>query len=299
MKPFKPTLCILFAILIGSTVFAQKDFQGKAYYESKTTVDMDSWGGRGGQQMSEEQKKMIAERMKSMFEKTYILTFNRTESIYKEEEKLEAPGAGGSRWGGMMSSFTGGPQYKNVKNSQLLQEQEFFGKQFLIKDSLPPLEWKMETETKQIGQYMCFKATAVKKVDEMDFSNMRRRSNDNEEKKDAAKVKDSSKKETSDNPMDEIEVPKEIIVTAWYTPQIPVNQGPGEYWGLPGLILEVNANRTTILCSKIILNPGEKEEIKMPSKGKEVTKEEYNDIMKKKIEEMREMYGGRGGRQRF
>lgn len=194
----------------------------------------------------------------------------------------------------MMSSFTGGPQYKNVKNSQLLQEQEFFGKQFLIKDSLPPLDWKMESETKQIGQYTCFKATAVKKVDEMDFSNMRRRNRDNDEKKVADKPKDSTKKEGSANPMDEIEVPKEIVVTAWYTPQIPVNQGPGEYWGLPGLILEVNANRTTILCSKIVLNPGEKEEIKIPTKGKEVTKQEYNDIMKKKIEEMQEMYGGRG-----
>lgn len=286
-----------FLFLFSLGYIQAQDFQGKAYYESKTTVDMDSWGGRAGQ-MSEEQKKQIAERMKSMFEKTYVLIFNRTESIYKEEEKLEAPGAGGSRWGGMMSSFTGGPQYKNVKNAQLLQEQEFFGKQFLIKDSLPPLNWKMENETKQIGQYTCFKATAIKKVDEMDFTNMRRRNSDDDEKKDATKAKDSSKKETSDNPMDQIEVPKEIVVTAWYTPQIPVNQGPGEYWGLPGLILEVNANRTTILCSKIVLNPGEKEEIKMPAKGKEVTKAEYNTIMKEKIEEMREMYGGRG-RQRF
>lgn len=293
MKNISIKFSIALFLISSTSIFAQKDFQGKAFYESKITVDMDGWGGRGGQ-MSEEQKKQMSARMKSMFEKTYILTFNRTESIYKEEEKLKAPGAGGNAWGGMMSSFTGGPQYKNVKNSQLLQEQEFFGKQFLIKDSLPPLIWKMETETKQIGQYTCFKATAVKKVDEMDFSNMRRRNRDNDEKKVADKPTDSTKKEGSANPMDEIEVPKEIVVTAWYTPQIPLNQGPGEYWGLPGLILEVNANRTTILCSKIVLNPGEKEEIKVPSKGKEVTKQEYNDIMKKKIEEMQEMYGGRG-----
>lgn len=294
MKSFTHKFSILFALLISCSVFSQKEFQGKAYYESKTTVDMNEFGGRGGQ-ISEEQKKQIAERMKSMLEKTYILTFNRTESIYKEEEKLAAPGAGGGgRWGGMMSSFTGGPQYKNVKNSQLLQEQEFFGKQFLIKDSLPPLKWEMGTETKQIGQYTCFKATAVKPVDEMDFSNMRRRNRNDDEKKEGAKTNDSTKKSDSNNPMDELEVPKTITVTAWYTPQIPVNQGPGDYWGLPGLILEVNANRTTILCSKIVLNPDEKEDIKIPAKGKEVTRAEYNDIMKKKMEEMREMYGGRG-----
>ena len=57
-----------------------------------------------------------------------FLTFNRTESTYKEEEKLEAPGAGGNRWGGMMSSFTGGPQYKNVKNSLVITRTRIFWK---------------------------------------------------------------------------------------------------------------------------------------------------------------------------
>jgi len=276
-----------FLALFSATLFAQ-DFQGQATYKSKTSVDMDQWGGGN---MSPERKKMMAERMKGMFEKTYELTFNKTESIYKEEEKLSAPGQGGSRWGGMMSSFTPGKQYKNIKDQLVLQDQEFFGKQFLIKDSLPKLTWKMESETKQIGQYMCFKATTVKKVDEMDWRSMRRRGRKNDKEE---KAKDST--ETSNDPMKEIETPKETVVTAWYTMQIPVSQGPGEYTGLPGLILEVNADKTTILCTKIVLNPNEKKEIKAPSKGKVVTRKKYNDIVKKKMEEMREMYGGRGRR---
>lgn len=289
MKSLLIKFCIAFFLLIGNTIFAQ-DFQGVATYQSKTSVDLD---GFGGGQMSEEQKKQIAERMKSMFEKTYKLTFNKSESIYKEEEKLEAPGAGGGMRFGLMSSFTGGPQYKNVKESQLLQEQEFFGKQFLVKDSLPKLDWKMGTESKQIGQYLCFKATAIKKVSDTDFMNFRRRDRANdEEKKEGEVAKDSTK---TNNPMDEIEIPKEIEVTAWYTPQIPINQGPDEYWGLPGLILEVNAGRTTILCSKIIINPQQKEEIQALTKGKEVTRQEYNDIVKQKVEEMRENFGGRNG----
>jgi len=271
------------ALFISVITFAQQDFQGQAFYQSKTSVNMDNFGGR---EMSEDRKKQMAERMKSMFEKTYILTFNKTESIYKEEEKLATPGQGGG-FRMMMGSFSGGKQYKNVKDQKLLQEQEFFGKQFLIKDSLPKLNWKMESETKQIGKYMCFKATAIKKVDEIDFNSMRRRNRNNEEE---AKAKDST---ATNNIMDEIEVPKEIIVTAWYTPQIPISQGPGEYWGLPGLILEVSADRTTILCSKIVMNPSEKDEIKAPTKGKEVTKQEYNKIIKKKMEEMSEMFRGR------
>lgn len=262
-------ICLVF--FVSTALFAQKDFQGKAYYESKTTLDMSSFGG----DMSEERKKEMAQRMKSMLEKTFILTFNQSESFYKEEEKLDAPGGGSGRWGAFMSSFTGGPQYKNVKNQTLLQEQEFFGKQFLIKDSLPKFNWRMEGETKQIGQYMCFKATTTKTVDASGgVPSFRRPSNEEE---------------------DETPKTKEIEIVAWYTMQIPVNQGPDDYWGLPGLILELNADRTTILCSKIILNPEVKDVIKVPSKGKEVTKQEYEAIVKKKTEEMRQNFRGSPG----
>jgi GLPGLI family protein len=281
----------LFLVFMSLNLSAQ-DFQGQAIYQTKTSVDMSSWGG---DKMSDQQKKMIAERMKSMLEKTYILNFNRSESTYKEEEKLDAPGSGGNRWSGMMSSFTGGPQYKDVKQHILLQEQEFFGKEFLVQDSLPNLDWKLENETKQIGQYTCFKATTTKKVDEMDFMSMRRRNRDgdkkkDEEKKEGEEVADTTK---SDDPFDELEVPKFVIVTAWYTPQIPVSTGPGEYHGLPGLILEVTADKTVMLCTKIVMNPQEKETIEKPEKGEIVTRDEYNQIMKDKIQEMRDMYGGR------
>lgn len=277
-------------MILSLSAFAQKDFQGKAIYQSKTTVDLDNWGGG---KMSPERKKMIMDRMKNMFEKTYVLTFNKIESSYKEEEKLDAPGGRGG-FGGMMSSFTAGTQYKNIKDGEFLQDQEFFGKQFLIKDDLEKLEWKITGEMKQIGKYTCMKATAMKKVDKMDWANMRRKNKDKNEGEEQEDKKESDSTATvSNNPMDEIETPEEVEVAAWYTMQIPVNNGPGEYWGLPGLILEVSSGKTTILCSKIVMNPDEKEDIKKPSKGKEVTKEEYADTVKKKMEEMREMYGGR------
>lgn len=282
---FKRT--IIFTLFILSKFVFSQDFQGKAYYISKTNPDLDSWGG---QQMSEAQKKQIMDRMRSMFEKTYILTFDKQASIFKEEEVLEAPGQRGfGMWG---NSFTAGPQYKNVKSQQFVQDQEFFGRQFLITDSLRKLDWKLGSETKQIGQYLCMKATATKTVDEFDWRSMRRR----DRRKENKETKTDSTKTTSVS--DEIEVPKTVEVTAWYTPQIPVNQGPGEYWGLPGLILEVNADRTTILCNKITLNPQQKIEIQAPDKGKVISRSDYNATVKKKMEEMREMYRGRGNRRR-
>lgn len=277
---------VLHALLFFSvSVFAQ-DFQGQAYYISKTNPDLDSWGG---QNMSEAQKKQIMDRMRSMFEKTYILTFDKEASIFKEEDVLEAPGQQSfGMWG---SSFSAGPQYKNVKTQQFIQDQEFFGRQFLITDALQHLDWKLGSETKQIGQYLCMKATAIKTVDEFDWRSMRRR---NPKKEKTTKTDDAKSSAVSD----EIEVPKTIEVTAWYTPQIPVNQGPGEFWGLPGLILEVNADRTTILCNKITINPQQKIEIQAPEKGKVISRADYNATVKQKMKEMREMYRGRGSKRR-
>lgn len=285
MKPIITFFLLLFSVLN----FAQ-DFQGKATYQSKTSFDLEQMGKRV-QQMSEEQKKQMLQRMKPMLEKTYILTFNKSESVFKEEEKLEAPGQGGG-WGKMMgNSFSPGKQYKNVKDNRYLEKRDFFGKQFLINEPLKQLDWKLGSETKVIGQYTCYKATAIKEVDEMDWRSMRRKKPKPSEKNDS--IADNSIE--SKDPMSEIETPKTIVVTAWYTPQVPVSQGPSKYWGLPGLILEVNADRTTILCTKIVMNPDEKETIEAPTKGKQVTTTEYNEIIKKKMEEMREMYRGRRG----
>ena len=273
-------------ILLFVATSNSQNLSGKAYYQSKTTVDMDGFGGR---EMSPEIKKNIMERMKSMLEKTYILTFNNEESIYKEEEKLEA-GAGGG-FGAMMSSFTPGEQYKNTKTKRIVTEQEFFGKQFLVIDTIADLKWEVGKESKQIGQYIAFKATATKAIDANDFSMARPKSGI---RKNGGDVKKDSVAEKSDDPMDNIEIPKEILVTAWFTPQIPVKNGPGEYAGLPGLILELNFYKTTILCSKIVMNPKDTERIEAPTKGKEVSQAEYNKIVKEKMDEIRENFRGRG-----
>lgn len=265
MKTISFKIVFAFLLLFAAKFsFSQNDFQGVAYYMTKTSMDMNF----GGRQMSEAQKKQIAERMSSSLQKTYILTFNQTESLYKEEEKLEAPAQGGGNMRFSMMGSGGGESYKNVKEQKLIKEADLYGKQFLIVDSLPDLNWDMGTESKMIGEYLCFKATAVRKVQAgggMPFG----RNNENQEEK-----------------------PTEYTVTAWYTPQIPVNQGPSDYWGLPGLILELHDNDTVILCSKIIINPTEKTKIKMPSKGKEVTSAEYEEIATKKEAEMRENSGG-------
>ncbi len=272
-------LLVLFFVVLESFTPVAPEFQGQAYYFSKSKMELGRWGAR----MSEAQKKQVEARLKNRLEKTYILSFNKEASVFKEEEKIDAISGATDSWG---KNFARGEQYKNVKSNALVQSQEFYGKKFLVKDSLYTIEWNMGKESKKIGQYMCFKATASVPTSELtwyDFSwgELRRQN--------AAQKPDS----TGITPKPTIEMTE---VEAWYTPQIPVSHGPGEYYGLPGLILEVSAGNTTMLCAKIVMNPKEKIIIEAPAKGKEITKKKYKETIIDKMVEMRNMRGRRRGR---
>lgn len=251
-----------------------QEFQGKAFYMSKSTMSLGNFGAR----FSEAQKKQIMERLKGRLEKKYILTFNKQESMFLEEKKLDAVSGATDSWG---KNFTPGDQYKNTKENLQVQNQEFYGKNFLVKDKLQPIKWVMGSETKKIGKYICYKATASIPSYELAwyaFSWNRLGNN-------SSSSKDSDKKTV-----------KMTQVEAWYSPQIPVSHGPTEYWGLPGLILEVSAGDTTLLCYKLVINPKEKILIKAPKKGKVVTKNEYQSIVVKKMKEFRDNRRGRARR---
>lgn len=252
-------LTTAFTFLFTTLVSAQ-GFNGIATYKTqrKMEIAMDST------QMSTEMHQQMMAMIKKQFEREYTLNFNNNESIYKQVEQLDKPTGVGN--GGMQIVVAGSGDsdvlYKNTKETYFLNQNELFSKQFLIKDNLEQPEWKLGKETKNIGNYTCFKATYTRMVSE---ERMGPPSND------------------------ETEIPEvEQTVTAWYTLQIPIKQGPSMYYGLPGLILEVSAGNESILCSKIVLNPKDGISITQPTKGKKVNQEEYDVIMEKKMREMDE-----------
>jgi len=264
-------LIALSLILISMSVSAQ-DFQGQAYYQTqrKVDIDLDNDG------MTDDQKSQMEAMLKKQFEKTFILTFNKEASIYKEEEQLEKPTAATS--GGMkiivMGGGAGSTLYKNTKTKTYADEQDVFGKSFLVKDDLETYDWKLGDESKIIGKYLCFKATSTREVENIEVSF-------------GEGVDDDENGEPKKTMVTK-------IITAWYTPDIPVSDGPNNYWGLPGLILELHdGDDMSYLCSKIVMNSKDKSKIEAPTKGKVVTNQEYEEIMEKKMKEMQEMYGGR------
>lgn len=91
--------------------------------------------------------------------------------------------------------------YTNKNSKKIVNQKESLGELFLI--DIPPIKWVLTQENKKIGQYTCYKATATKVIE--------------------GRSGESTKN-----------------ITAWYTPQLPINYGPKDYFGLPGLIIRIN-----------------------------------------------------------
>ena len=250
-----------------------QDFQGKAYYMSKISVDK-SWLDNP---RFASRKGYMNDMIKRNTEKDYVLEFNSIESTYKQIEKLEAEGQG-YNW---MANYVGeniGKIYKNAQDKISINETEMMGKFFLVTENLENAKWKMSGESKKIGQYTCYKATYTKQVEEKVFSfGSWNQTNGTNQTKKPKKMRD-------------------VEVVAWFTPEIPVSSGPSWYQGLPGLILEINDNDTTILCTKIVMNPKEKTKIKRPKKGKVISSQDFVALQDEKRAEAAEMW--RKSRQR-
>ena len=91
-------------------------------------------------------------------------------------------------------------------------------------------------------------------------------------------------------------------VEAWFTPQIPVAGGPASYGGLPGmiLVLSVNDGQTQYQATEVALQELEAGLIGPPEEGDEVSYEEFEKLVRERIEEMtrsRRPPGSNGGLQ--
>lgn len=252
----------------GTLTLNAQNFQGIATYQSARKMGNMSIKGDG---MSPEMEKQIQESLKKQMQKEYELKFNLTESTWAEVESLEG-GPTSASAGGMVMRFSsgGGTKYKNTAENLFLNETEVFSKPFLVQSELKNREWQLTNETKKIGNYNAQKAIFSEIVERTVISF------DNDDKESTV---------TSDT----------INIEAWFTPEIPVSQGPDDFWGLPGLIMEISDGKLTYLCTKVILNPEEGVKIKKPSKGKKVTPEELKVIQDEKTKEMMEKYSQGGG----
>ena len=111
----------------------------------------------------------------------------------------------------------------------------------LLEQKLKKIPWEITSESKMIDTYQCYKATYT-------FEYLMRGG-----------------------------TMKPRVITAWFAPSLPYAFGPKNYYGLPGLILELTDRTVTFLVSEIRLSDTEIE-IKIP-KGRRIPKEEFEKAL--------------------
>jgi GLPGLI family protein len=131
----------------------------------------------------------------------------------------------------------------SLEDKKITIQKDFGGDFFLIEKKLDTSDWRFLNEKMKIGNYTCYKAERVYSYE--------------------------SRKGTAS---------KNQIV--WYSPEIPIPFGPGEFSGFPGLVLSVkNGN---IIYNAEIIDLKNKKNIKSvePLKGKIVSEKEFTEIAK-------------------
>jgi GLPGLI family protein len=272
-------------LLFSATLFGQ-DFYGKVEYQTiqnKSKKEAVSISKESEKDAAEDaiagiDKEAFEEAMKKAFQKNYLLTFNKNEALFEEVVALEKPkpGQGGVSFSVSVSMSGDGDKYMNTKDKISYTEEDIFGDEFVIKDSLPKIAWEISNETKIIGDYNCVKATYVETVSKNDLE---------------AYERYQEKTKNGKSSLFEMKKPEPQTITAWYTSEIPVSFGPNGVWGLPGLILQLENENYIYFCTKVSIKNNETVKIKIPNSGKVISKKEYEKYEKKMQKQMEDNGG--------
>ncbi len=207
----------------------------------------------------------------------FELTFGNNQSLWKAVEQDNDDATTISDGGGaqihMIVAGSNDVLYCNFGTGKRTEKREYLDKTFIVDDSMGSLKWKMTGETKTILNHNCMKAVATR------ISTQTRMNMDN------GKVERKEVQDTAN-------------IVAWFTSDIPVSAGPGEYQGqLPGLILEMDVNngRQTYIATGIS-EKADLASIKEPTGKKHYTPDEFRKERDKMMKEMQENNQG-GNRQ--
>jgi GLPGLI family protein len=183
-------------------------------------------------------KKRIEKMKEYANNQKFELIFNKSKSSFKHVESLNSdPSFSETENRIARSAFTSSSDfyYDSLIDREISQQRDGM----LIEKKNAKVEWVISRESKKIGKYVCYKATSQEAY-------ISRRSGDKNYRE----------------------------VVAWFAPILPFGYGPIHFYGLPGLVLELQYKNTTYLATNIKLSDAAIS-INFP-KGKTITKEEYD-----------------------
>jgi GLPGLI family protein len=173
---------------------------------------------------------------------TYVLKFKDKKSFFGPERTLNNDFDKSLK---SAITFVGKNTYFNNYDNSFFKQMDIAGDIFHIKLNKTP-DWKIHSSQKKIGEFNCYKATKLLKIDN-------------------GKVKVSK------------------TIEAWFTNEIPLSFGPKEHVGLPGLILELNDGDIKFTANAISFD---EQSMDKPKKGIAITEEDLEiyikDIVKSK-----------------
>ncbi len=243
-------------ILFFGSSFAQQNPQWHAVYQYKRVLNKKD---KARQDSLIKAQPAMAEFIKKIYKRMANKIY---ELDFNRTESIfkEKPKLSVGKSGGF-SGLRDRKLYKNIKTKIYKKSRAFPGQKYLVTDTLPDYKWQLTNETKKIGNFTAIKAIGTEPV---------------------VDTKDKKAK------------PEKI--TAWFTPELPVGNGPQKYWGLPGLILELHAGKDVFVLTEIVSNPKEKASIEEPKEGKVVSEKQFRKEMKKFQENLKKRYQNRRGK---
>lgn len=174
----------------------------------------------------------------------FFLFINGNEALYLAEFDMDTKSYTYNRTGRVTLDFY--TYYTNIGTKEKFY-QCFFTKEILV--NVNDIKWLLTQDTKKIGNYICYKATATidsEQIYGMDLMNP---------------------------------------IVAWYTPEIPVSFGIQNFSGLPGLTLELTADyeygKVTYKATNIEMDPIGAIKIEKPTGSQEMTEQEYLEYITK------------------
>lgn len=206
--------------------------------------------------LNEEQKSKISPGTLEYFKKVqenfkhieFVLKVKQDQAMFFRNEKMDNEGNKGVGIAASQASFFG-TFYANSQTGETINEYDSYGPKYLITSKLDRLDWKIRKESKIVSGFKTFKATAKEEY----------------------------------NTGTEI---KSWEITAWFAPEINKPFGPGGYGGLPGLILELKRGSKVYSVKSIKEVVLIEEDVEKPTKGKKVTRKEFEIIGEKMAEQM-------------
>jgi GLPGLI family protein len=248
----KKIICLSVCLIIIVALHAQQK-EGKIIYQRTVQLQMVVNDGSGEHEMP----RTVTDK--------FEMNFANDKMIWQGMEDEMEDGNSGEGGGIMIRTMGGGADnavFCDFEKTKRVESREFFGKIFLISDSIRRSNWKLTDETKTILNHLCRKATSQRIGKRMMMS------------------MDNGK-------MERKEVDDTSNIVAWFTTDIPVPVGPEMQGQLPGAILALETNNGRMVYTALEISPRpDLSAIKEPTKGKKVTPDEFTTERNKLMDEM-------------